>query len=46
MWVDVFRNLPLLLLILFLFLWIPQSARNAWEDVVPGLVARGVAVRA
>ena len=22
-WVDVFRNLPLLLLILFLFLWIP-----------------------
>ena len=35
-WVDVFRNLPLLLLILFLFLWIPQSARNAWESAVPG----------
>ena len=35
-WVDVFRNLPLLLLILFLFLWIPQSARNTWEGAVPG----------
>jgi putative glutamine transport system permease protein len=34
-WVDVFRNLPLLLLILFLFLWIPESARNTWEDVMP-----------
>jgi ABC-type amino acid transport system permease subunit len=35
-WVDVFRNLPLLLLILFLFLWIPQSARNTWEGAIPG----------
>jgi aspartate/glutamate/glutamine transport system permease protein len=36
LWVDLFRNLPLLLLILFLFLWIPQSWREAWEDAVPG----------
>jgi His/Glu/Gln/Arg/opine family amino acid ABC transporter permease subunit len=35
-WVDLFRNLPLLLLILFLFLWIPQSWRETWEDVLPG----------
>ena len=35
-WIDLFRNLPLLLLILFLFLWIPQSARNTWEDLMPG----------
>jgi aspartate/glutamate/glutamine transport system permease protein len=35
-WVDVFRNLPLLLLILFLFLWIPESARNSWESAMPG----------
>jgi aspartate/glutamate/glutamine transport system permease protein len=34
-WVDVFRNLPLLLLILFLFLWIPTSARETWEDLTP-----------
>jgi His/Glu/Gln/Arg/opine family amino acid ABC transporter permease subunit len=36
LWVDVFRNLPLLLLILFLFLWIPESWRETWEDLVPG----------
>jgi putative glutamine transport system permease protein len=35
-WVDVFRNLPLLLLILFLFLWIPHSARDSWEAAIPG----------
>ncbi len=35
-WVDVFRNLPLLLLILFLFLRIPESARNSWESAMPG----------
>src|SRR3712207_8806173 len=35
-WVDVFRNLPLLLLILFLFLWIPERARNSWEAAIPG----------
>jgi len=36
LWIDLFRNLPLLLLILFLFLWIPQSARTAWESAMPG----------
>jgi aspartate/glutamate/glutamine transport system permease protein len=36
LWVDLFRNLPLLLLILFLFLWIPQSWRETWEDLMPG----------
>jgi aspartate/glutamate/glutamine transport system permease protein len=36
LWIDLFRNLPLLLLILFLFLWIPQTARTTWEDVMPG----------
>ena len=35
-WVDLFRNLPLLLLILFLFLWIPESWRQNWESVIPG----------
>jgi His/Glu/Gln/Arg/opine family amino acid ABC transporter permease subunit len=35
LWVDLFRNLPLLLLILFLFLWIPQSWRETWEDLIP-----------
>jgi His/Glu/Gln/Arg/opine family amino acid ABC transporter permease subunit len=37
-WIDLFRNLPLLLLILFLFLWIPTSAREAWESAMPSWV--------
>jgi putative glutamine transport system permease protein len=36
LWVDLFRNLPLLLLILFLFLWIPQAWRTVWESTIPG----------
>src|SRR3712207_4946795 len=35
-WVDVFRNLPLILLILYIALVMPQSWRSAWEDIVPG----------
>ena len=34
-WVDVFRNLPLILLILFLALLLPPSWRNGWADNVP-----------
>ena len=35
-WVDVFRNLPLIFLLLYLSLSIPNSWRDAWEDNVPG----------
>ena len=35
-WVDVFRNLPLVLLVIFLALFLPESWRNAWEDNLPG----------
>ena len=35
-WVDVFRNLPLILLILFMALYLPQSWKQSWEDSVPG----------
>ena len=34
-WVDVFRNLPLILLIFFVALTLPLSWRQAWEDFVP-----------
>ena len=37
-WVDVFRNLPLIFLILYLALAMPQSWREAWEDVAPGFL--------
>lgn len=35
-WVDVFRNLPLILLILFMALLLPPTWRDAWTDNVPG----------
>lgn len=35
-WVDLFRNLPLIFLILYLALGLPAPWREAYEDVVPG----------
>ena len=35
MWIDVFRNLPLIFLILYLALAMPASWREAWEDNAP-----------
>jgi His/Glu/Gln/Arg/opine family amino acid ABC transporter permease subunit len=37
-WVDVWRNLPLIFIILYLFLALPEPWREAYEDVVPGFV--------
>jgi His/Glu/Gln/Arg/opine family amino acid ABC transporter permease subunit len=34
-WVDTFRNLPLIFLLLFLALWLPGSVREGWTDFVP-----------
>lgn len=34
-WVDVFRNLPLILMILFLALQLPDSLKSGWEDNAP-----------
>lgn len=36
LWVDLWRNLPLILIILFLSLAVPSSWRQAWGDNVPG----------
>jgi aspartate/glutamate/glutamine transport system permease protein len=35
-WVDVFRNLPLIFLILYFALGLPSSWKQAWEDAMPG----------
>jgi len=35
-WIDAFRNLPLILLILFMALYLPPSWRDFWTDNVPG----------
>ena len=34
-WVDVFRNLPLIFLILYFALGLPSSWKQAWEDAMP-----------
>ena len=34
-WVDVFRNLPLIFLILYFALGLPRSWKEAWEDAMP-----------
>jgi His/Glu/Gln/Arg/opine family amino acid ABC transporter permease subunit len=35
-WVDVWRNLPLIFILLYLALGLPAPWREAYEDVVPG----------
>jgi His/Glu/Gln/Arg/opine family amino acid ABC transporter permease subunit len=37
-WVDVFRNLPLIFLILYLALSLPESVKQGWEDNAPGFL--------
>lgn len=34
-WVDIFRNLPLILMILFLALQLPDSLKAGWQDNAP-----------
>src|SRR5687768_6943691 len=38
MWVDVWRNLPVIFVILYLALALPETWRNAYEASVPGFV--------
>jgi aspartate/glutamate/glutamine transport system permease protein len=35
-WVDVWRNLPLIFIILYLALSVPTSWRDTYEDLIPG----------
>jgi putative glutamine transport system permease protein len=37
-WIDVWRNLPLIFIILYLALSLPTSWRNAYEEVIPGFL--------
>jgi His/Glu/Gln/Arg/opine family amino acid ABC transporter permease subunit len=41
-WVDVWRNLPLIFIILYLALTIPSSWRDAWEDAIPSWFPEGL----
>jgi His/Glu/Gln/Arg/opine family amino acid ABC transporter permease subunit len=37
-WVDLFRNLPLIFLILYLALSLPESIKQGWEENSPGFL--------
>src|ERR671919_2927487 len=37
-WVDVWRNLPLIFIILYLFLVAPESWSRTWEDNAPAFL--------
>jgi His/Glu/Gln/Arg/opine family amino acid ABC transporter permease subunit len=41
-WIDVWRNLPLIFIILYLALTIPTSWDNAWEDAIPSWFPQGL----
>ena len=37
-WIDVWRNLPLIFIILFLFLWMPEGVKSGYEGNAPGFL--------
>ena len=37
-WIDVWRNLPLIFILLFLFLWMPEGIKAGYEDNAPGFL--------
>jgi His/Glu/Gln/Arg/opine family amino acid ABC transporter permease subunit len=41
-WVDVWRNLPLIFIVLYLFLAIPKDWNQAYEDYVPSWLPEGL----
>ena len=42
LWVDVWRNLPVLLVILYVYLAMPTSWRDVYEDVAPSFLSDAV----
>lgn len=38
LWIDVWRNLPLIFILLFLFLWLPEGIKAGYEDNAPGFL--------
>ncbi len=37
-WIDVWRNLPLIFILLFLFLWMPEGIKNGYQENAPGFL--------
>jgi glutamate transport system permease protein len=38
LWIDVWRNLPVLLILLYFGLALPQEAKEFWVDIAPGFL--------
>ncbi|HYO60437.1 MAG TPA: amino acid ABC transporter permease [Actinomycetota bacterium] len=38
LWIDVWRNLPLIFILLFLFLWMPPGIKAGYENNAPGFL--------
>lgn len=45
MWIDAFRNLPLILILLFLFLWLPEWIKNGYEENAPGFLPQALSTK-
>ncbi|MDQ3952472.1 MAG: amino acid ABC transporter permease [Actinomycetota bacterium] len=37
-WIDVWRNLPLIFILLFLFLWMPEAVKSGYQENVPSFL--------
>ena len=45
LWIDVWRNLPLIFILLFLFLWMPEWVKNGYEDSAPGFLPEALSTK-
>jgi His/Glu/Gln/Arg/opine family amino acid ABC transporter permease subunit len=44
-WIDVWRNLPLIFILLFLFLWMPEWIKAGYEDNAPGFLPAALSTK-
>jgi His/Glu/Gln/Arg/opine family amino acid ABC transporter permease subunit len=45
LWIDVWRNLPLIFILLFLFLWMPEWVKNGYEENAPGFLPAALSTK-
>ena len=38
LWIDVWRNLPLIFIIFYLFIGMPKGMKDAWQNIAPGFL--------
>jgi His/Glu/Gln/Arg/opine family amino acid ABC transporter permease subunit len=45
LWIDVWRNLPLIFILLFLFLWMPETIKTGYQDNAPGFLPAALSTK-